>query len=312
MSVLVIAEHNGTSLNPASLHAITAATKLGDVHVLVAGEGVEAVAGQVKTVAGVSKVLLAEAAHLKTLLAEEIAPLVVSLAADYQHFAASANAFGKNLMPRVAAMLDCSQISDLVEVIDAQTFVRPIYAGNALETVQCQDAHLALTIRATVFEEAQTGVGSAPVETVAVTPAQNLSEMLALELIQSERPELAQAKVVIAGGRALQSKEQFESLLTPLADVLNAAIGSSRAAVDAGYAANDSQVGQTGKVVAPQLYIGIGVSGAIQHTAGILDSKVIVAINKDPDAAIFGVADYGLVADLFTAVPELVEALKAV
>lgn len=311
MSVLVIVEHDGTKINQATLHAVTAAQKLGEVHLLVAGEGIGAVSEQAKTILGVTKVLVSDAPHYKNLLAEEIAPLIVSLASKYKHFIASANAFGKNIMPRVAAMLDCSQISDLIEVVNENTFVRPMYAGNALETVECADSHLALTIRATVFEAALLDGGNASIETIEATPAQNLSEHVAFEMIQSERPELAQAKVVVTGGRALQSKENFDKILMPLADQLNAAIGSSRAAVDAGYAPNDSQVGQTGKVVAPELYIAVGISGAIQHTAGIMDSKVIVAINKDPDAAIFNIADYSLEADLFTAVPELVEALKA-
>lgn len=311
MSVLIIAEHNGTKINQATLHAISGAEKLGEVHVLVAGEGVEEIANQAKTISGVTKVLLAQAPHYKNLLAEEIAPLIVSLNAKYKHFVASANAFGKNIIPRVAAMLDCSQISDLIEVVNEHTFIRPMYAGNALETVACADSHLALTIRSTVFEAAQMGDGNAEIEIISATEAQNLSEHIAFEMIQSERPELAQAKAIVTGGRALQSKENFDNILTPLADQLNAAIGSSRAAVDAGYAPNDSQVGQTGKVVAPELYIAVGISGAIQHTAGIMDSKVIVAINKDPDAAIFNIADFSLVADLFTAVPELVDALKA-
>lgn len=309
MSVLIIAEHNNQQLNPATLHSVTAAAKLGDVHVLVAGSAAAAVAEQAKQVAGVSKVLLADAPHYAEGLAEELAPLVVNLAADYSHIAATATAFGKNLLPRVAALLDCSQISDLTEIIDAHTFVRPIYAGNAFATVKSDEAQLVLTIRATAFDAAAAQGSAAEVVEVAATEAQKLSRFVNRELTQSDRPELTQAKVIVSGGRALGSAEQFNSVLLPLADKLNAAIGASRAAVDAGYAPNDYQVGQTGKVVAPELYIAIGISGAIQHLAGMQDSKVIVAINKDPEAPIFNVADYGLVGDLFTAVPELVAAL---
>ncbi len=311
MRVLIVAEHNGHSLNPSVLHVVNAVGKLGEVDLLVVGENIAAVADNAKKVVGVSKVLTAEAHHYKGFLAEELAPLLVSLAGDYKFIASAASAFGKNLLPRVAAQLDCSQISDLIEIVNESTFVRPMYAGNALETVECQDKHLMLTIRATAFEPVAAEGGNAAVEAVTVTPVQGLSEHLVTELLQTDRPELTQAKVVIAGGRALQSEEQFNELLMPLADVLDAAVGSTRAAVDAGYAPNDSQVGQTGKVVAPELYIAVGLSGAIQHTAGILNSKVIVAINKDPDAPIFNVADFGLVEDVFTAVPELTAALKA-
>lgn len=310
MSVLIIAEHNNQQLNAATLHAVGAAEKLDEVHVLVAGNGAAAVAEQAKQLAGVSKVLLADAPYYAEGLAEELAPLVVGLAESYDHIAATATAFGKNLLPRVAALLDAPQISDLTEVVDAQTFVRPIYAGNAFETVQSDAAKIVLTFRATAFPAAVAAGGNAVVENVAATPAQNISRFVSRELTQSDRPELTQAKVVVSGGRALGSAEQFNAVLEPLADVLGAAIGASRAAVDAEYAANDIQVGQTGKVVAPELYIAVGISGAIQHTAGMQDSKVVVAINKDPDAAIFNVADYGLVADLFEAVPELTQALK--
>lgn len=310
MSVLIIAEHNNQQLNPATLHAVTAATKLGDVHVLVAGSNAGAVVEAVKQVAGVAKVLVADAPHYDDGLAEELAPLVVGLATAYKHIGATATAFGKNLLPRVAALLDCSQISDLTEVVDAHTFVRPIYAGNAFATVKSDEAKLVLSFRATAFDAAASADGNATVETVAVTPAQGLSRFVGRELTKSDRPELTQAKVIVSGGRALASTEQFNNVLTPLADKLGAAIGASRAAVDAGYAPNDYQVGQTGKVVAPELYIAVGISGAIQHLAGMQDSKVIVAINKDPEAPIFNVADYGLVADLFTAVPELVAALN--
>lgn len=309
MTVLIIAEHNNEKLNPATLHAVSAAQKLGEVHVLVAGSQAAAVAEAAKQVSGVAKVLLADAPHYAEGLAEETAPLVVKLAANYSHIGATATAFGKNLLPRVAALLDCSQVSDLTEIIDGNTFVRPIYAGNAFATVSSAEKQLVLTFRATAFEAAAAQGGNAAVENVAAEPAQGLSRFVSRELTKSDRPELTQAKIIVSGGRALASAEQFNSVLTPLADKLNAAIGASRAAVDAGYAPNDYQVGQTGKVVAPELYIAVGISGAIQHIAGMQDSKVIVAINKDPEAPIFNVADYGLVADLFTAVPELVAEL---
>lgn len=310
MTVLVIAEHNNQTLNPATLHAVSAAAQLGDVHILVAGEHAEAVAQQAQQVVGVSKVLLAEAAHYAAGLAEEVAPLVVSLAADYAYIVAAASAAGKNLLPRVAALLDCPQLSDVIEIVDAHTFVRPIYAGNALTTVRCDAAQTILTVRTTAFDAVAAQGGNAELVNIAATPAQNLSRFISRELTQSDRPELTQARVVVSGGKALGSAEQFHALLTPLADVLGAAIGASRAAVDADYAPNDYQVGQTGKVVAPELYFAIGISGAIQHVAGMQDSKIIVAINKDPDAAIFNVADYGIVGDLFDIVPELTEALK--
>ena len=310
MTVLVIAEHNNQTLNPATLHAVSAAAQLGDVHILVAGEHAEAVAQQAQQVAGVSKVLLAEAAHYAAGLAEEVAPLVVSLAADYAYIVAAASAAGKNLLPRVAALLDCPQLSDVIEIVDAHTFVRPIYAGNALTTVRCDAAQTILTVRTTAFDAVAAQGGHAELVNIAATPAQNLSRFISRELTQSDRPELTQARVVVSGGKALGSAEQFHALLTPLADALGAAIGASRAAVDADYAPNDYQVGQTGKVVAPELYFAIGISGAIQHVAGMQDSKTIVAINKDPDAAIFNVADYGIVGDLFDIVPELTEALK--
>ncbi len=311
MSVLIIAEHDNQQLNPATLHAVSAAAKLGDVHVLVAGEAAGAVAEAARKISGVSKVLLAEAPHYAAGLAEELAPLVVQLAADYSSIGATATAFGKNLLPRVAALLDVQQVSDLTEVVDEKTFVRPIYAGNAFKTLRSKQDKLVLTFRATAFEAAAAEGGNAEIVEVAATPAQNLSRFISRELIQSDRPELTQAKVVVSGGRALGSAEQFKNIMEPLADSLGAAIGASRAAVDAEYAANDTQVGQTGKVVAPQLYIAVGISGAIQHTAGMQDSKVIVAINKDPDAPIFNIADYGLVGDLFEVVPQLTAALKA-
>ena len=311
MSVLIIAEHDNQQLNPATLHAVSAAAKLGDVHVLVAGEAAGAVAEAARKISGVSKVLLAEAPHYAAGLAEELAPLVVQLAADYSSIGATATAFGKNLLPRVAALLDVQQVSDLTEVVDEKTFVRPIYAGNAFKTLRSKQDKLVLTFRATAFEAAAAEGGNAEIVEVTATPAQNLSRFISRELIQSDRPELTQAKVVVSGGRALGSAEQFKNIMEPLADSLGAAIGASRAAVDAEYAANDTQVGQTGKVVAPQLYIAVGISGAIQHTAGMQDSKVIVAINKDPDAPIFNIAYYGLVGDLFEVVPQLTAALKA-
>ena len=311
MSVLIIAEHDNQQLNPATLHAVSAAAKLGDVHVLVAGEAAGAVAEAARKISGVSKVLLAQAPHYAAGLAEELSPLVVQLAADYSSVGATATAFGKNLLPRVAALLDVQQVSDLTEVVDEKTFVRPIYAGNAFKTLRSKQDKLVLTFRATAFEAAAVEGGNAEIVEVAATPAQNLSRFISRELIQSDRPELTQAKVVVSGGRALGSAEQFKNIMEPLADSLGAAIGASRAAVDAEYAANDTQVGQTGKVVAPQLYIAVGISGAIQHTAGLLDSIVIVAINKDPDAPIFNIADYGLVGDLFEVVPQLTAALKA-
>lgn len=311
MSVLVIAEHDNRHLNPATLHAVKAAEKLGEVHLLVAGNnGVAAVAEEAGQVAGVVKVFVAEAEHYAEGLAEELAPLVMKLAADYRYVAAAATAFGKNLLPRVAAVLDVPQISDLTEIVDNQTFVRPIYAGNAFEMVQTPSEKLVLTFRATAFEAAAANGGRAELVNVDAGKAQNISRFVKRELAQTDRPELTQANVVVTGGRALGSAENFRQLLTPLADVLGAAIGASRSAVDAGYAPNDLQVGQTGKVVAPQLYIGIGVSGAIQHVAGMQDSKVIVAINKDADAPIFNVADYGIVGDLFEIVPQLTETLK--
>ncbi|WP_308904925.1 electron transfer flavoprotein subunit alpha/FixB family protein [Neisseria subflava] len=309
MSVLIIAEHNNQHLNPVTLHAVTAATKLGNVDLLVAGSNAAAVVEEAKQVAGVAKVLVADAPYYAEGLAEELAPLVVKLAVDYRYVAATATAFGKNLLPRVAALLDVPQVSDLTEVVDNSTFVRPIYAGNAFETVQSDSEKLVLTFRATAFDAAGQG-GNAEVVNVEATPAQNLSRFVNRQLSQSDRPELTQAKVIVSGGRALGSAEKFNEVLTPLADVLGAAIGASRAAVDAEYAPNDAQVGQTGKVVAPQLYFAIGISGAIQHVAGMQDSKVIVAINKDADAPIFNVADYGLVGDLFEVVPQLTEALK--
>ena len=307
MTVLIIAEHDNQHLAAATRHAVTAGSKLGEVHVLVAGSDAAAVAEQAKQVAGVGKVLLADAEHYAGGLAEELAPLVVKLAAGYRYITAAASTFGKNLLPRVAALLDCPQVSDLTEIVDDKTFVRPIYAGNAFATVSSDAETLVLTFRTTAFAEAAASGGQAEVVQVEAAPTQGLSRFISRELVKSDRPELTQARVVVSGGRALGSVERFNELLLP--DKLGAAIGASRAAVDADYAPNDYQVGQTGKVVAPELYIAIGISGAIQHTAGMQDSKVIVAINKDPEAAIFNIADYGLVADLFEAVPELTAAL---
>ncbi|MDO4640622.1 MAG: FAD-binding protein [Neisseria sp.] len=310
MTVLVIAEHNNQVLNPATLNAVFAASQLGKVHLLVAGQNARTVAEQASKVEGVEKVLLADASHYAHSLAEEMAPLVVSLADRYNRLCAAATSFGKNLMPRVAALLDCSQISDLIEIVDEKTFVRPIYAGNAFITVGSDEPRLVLTFRTSAFESATEGSNQAGIEEIAPSSAQNISRFINQELVTSNRPELTQARVVVSGGRALGSAEQFNALLEPLADTLGAAIGASRAAVDAEYAPNDYQVGQTGKVVAPELYVAVGISGAIQHVAGMQDSKIVVAINKDPDAPIFNVADFGLVGDLFEVVPQLTEALK--
>ncbi len=310
MAILVIAEHDNASLKAATLNTITAATKLGaDVDVLVAGNACAAVAAQVAKVAGVSKVKVAEAAQYAEQTAENVAALIVAQAAGYSHILAPASTFGKNVLPRVAAVLDVAQISDIVAIEAADTFVRPIYAGNALATVQSADTVKVITVRGTAFDAAATEGGSAAVEAVAAAADAGQTSLVGRELTKSARPELGAAKIIVSGGRGLGSGENYNALLEPLADKLNAALGASRAAVDAGFVPNDYQVGQTGKIVAPQLYIAVGISGAIQHLAGMKDSKVIVAINKDPEAPIFQVADYGLVADLFTAVPELTAAL---
>lgn len=312
MTVLVLVEHDGVKIAATTLKAVTAAAKLGEVHLLVCGGQIDNVVAQARKIEGAAKVLAADAPHLKEGLAEEIAAVVAEQAAPYSHILAAASAFGKNIMPRVAALLDCPQISDLTEIIDAQTFVRPIYAGNVLTTVKSLASKTVLTIRASSFEAAvEAADGMAPLEPVSAPPALALSRFVSRELNQSDRPELARAERIVSGGRALGSAEQFAAVLTPLADVLGAAIGASRAAVDAEYAPNALQVGQTGTVVAPQLYIAVGISGAIQHLAGMQDSKVIVAVNKDPDAPIFNVADYGMVGDLFDIVPQLTEALKS-
>lgn len=309
MPALVLAEHDNAQLKPASLNVVTAAAKAGgQVHVLVAGSGCAAVAQQAAQVAGVTKVLVADAPHLAHQLAENVAAQVVAVAQGYSHVFAAATATGKNVMPRVAALLDSAQVSDIISVESADTFTRPIYAGNAIATVQSSDAVKVVTARPTNFDPAAPTGASAAVETVAVTPDTGLSTFNSRDIAKSDRPELQGAKVVVSGGRGMGSAENFK-LLEPLADKLGAAMGASRAAVDAGYAPNDWQVGQTGKVVAPQLYLAVGISGAIQHLAGMKDSKVIVAVNKDPEAPIFAVADFGLVADLFEAVPQLVKEL---
>ena len=310
MTTLVIAEHDNASLKGATLNTVTAAMACGgDVHVLVAGENAAAVAQAAAQIAGVAKVLHADGAALKNGLAENLAAQVLAVASNYSHIVFPATASGKNAAPRVAAKLDVAQISDITKVVSADTFERPIYAGNAIATVQSSDAVKVITVRGTGFDAAAATGGSAAVETVAAVADSGKSSFVGSELSKSDRPELTAAKIIVSGGRALGSSEKFDEVITPLADKLGAAIGASRAAVDAGYAHDDLQVGQTGKIVAPQLYIACGISGAIQHLAGMKDSKIIVAINKDPEAPIFSVADYGLEADLFTAVPELVKAL---
>ena len=310
MTALVIAEHDNASIKGATLNTVTAAAALGgEVHVLVAGHNAAAAAAAAAQIAGVSKVLHADAAALAEGLAENVAAQVIALASGYSHLLFPATAAGKNVAPRVAALLDVAQLSDVTKVISADTFERPIYAGNAIATVQSADATKVLTVRTTGFDAAAATGGSAAVEAVAGAADSGKSSFVGREVTKSDRPELTAAKIIVSGGRALGSSDKFMEVLTPLADKLGAALGASRAAVDAGYAPNDWQVGQTGKIVAPQLYIAAGISGAIQHLAGMKDSKVIVAINKDAEAPIFSVADYGLEADLFTAVPELVSAL---
>jgi electron transfer flavoprotein alpha subunit len=311
MAVLVIADHDNASLKDNTHKTITAAQKLSnEVDVLVAGQGCKPVADAAARIQGVRKVLLTESPELGQGLAEAFEALVVPLMAGYDAVLTPATSQGKNLSPRIAAKLDVAQISDIVDVVDASTFVRPIYAGNALETVQSADAKLIVTVRPTAFDAAAEG-GAAAVETLTPAASDGKSKFVSEEVVASARPELGAAKIIVSGGRALGSEEEFKAVMEPLADQLGAAIGASRAAVDAGYAPNDFQVGQTGKVVAPELYIAIGISGAIQHLAGMKDSRVIVAINKDADAPIFQVADYGLVADYKTAVPELMAALSA-
>lgn len=308
MAILVIAEHNNQVLKSDTAKTLSAALAIGgDVHVLVAGHQAAAVAAEAATLSGVSKVLLADAPVLTHQLAEDVAAVVVAIGKQYSHILAPATTFGKNFLPRVAALLDVAQISDIIAVESADTFVRPIYAGNAIATVQSQDPVKVMTVRSSAF--AATGTGNqAPIESLAVAAGSGLSAFVGEELTKSERPELTAARVIISGGRGMQNGDNFK-LLEGIADKLNAAIGASRAAVDAGFVPNDMQVGQTGKIVAPDLYIAVGISGAIQHLAGMKDSKVIVAINKDPEAPIFQVADYGLVADLFAVLPELENSL---
>jgi electron transfer flavoprotein alpha subunit len=310
MTALVIAEHDNAAVKGATLNTVTAAAAGGgDVHVLIAGHNAAGAAAAAAQIAGVSKVIHADAEYLAHGLAENMAAQVLAIAANYSHILFPATASGKNIAPRVAAKLDVGQISDITKVMAADTFERPIYAGNAMATVQSLDATKVITVRTTGFDPAAATGGSAAVETSAALADSGKSTFLGSEIAKSDRPELTAAKIIVSGGRALGSAEKFNDVMTPLADKLGAALGASRAAVDAGYAPNDWQVGQTGKIVAPQLYIAAGISGAIQHLAGMKDSKVIVAINKDPEAPIFSVADYGLEADLFTAVPELISAI---
>ncbi len=310
MSVLVIAEHDHGTLKGATLNTVTAALACGgDVHVLVAGQDAAGAAQAAAKIAGVAKVLHADGSSLAEQLAENVAAQVLAVARNYSHLLFPATAHGKNVAPRVAALLDVAQISDASKIVGADTFERPIYAGNAIATVQSADPIKVITVRTTGFDAAPASGGSAAVETLAAVADSGLSSFVGAEIAKLDRPELTAAKIIVSGGRAMGSSEKFNEVLTPLADKLGAALGASRAAVDAGYAPNDWQVGQTGKIVAPQLYIACGISGAIQHLAGMKDSKVIVAINKDPEAPIFSIADYGLEADLFTAVPELVKLL---
>jgi len=314
MAVLVIADHDGANLRDTTHKTVTAAAALSsDIDILVLGQGADAPAAAAAKIAGVRKVLLAQSEPLRRLVAEAVQAVVVPLMASYDAVLTPANTDGKNFAPRVAAALDVAVISDIVQVVDASTFVRPIYAGNALETVQSADAKLVITVRPTAFKAQGEGGSAAPVDKIdAPAPPANSARYVSEEVVKSARPELGAAKIVISGGRALGSAEEFRAVLDPLADKLGAAVGASRAAVDAGYAPNDFQVGQTGKVVAPDLYVAIGISGAIQHLAGMKDSKVIVAINKDGDAPIFQIADFGLVADYKTAIPELMKALSAI
>jgi electron transfer flavoprotein alpha subunit len=310
MKTLVWVEHDGKTVKDATLAVVTAAAKLGDVDLLVAGSGVDAVAAEAAKIAGVSTVLTADNAALEHPLAETVAPLIVKLMADHDAFLAPATSNGKNIAPRVAALLDVMQISDILSVESEDTFTRPIYAGNAIATVQTRDAKKVITVRGTAFEKAAPEGGNAQiVSTDGAGLEQSVSTYVGSEIAKLERPELTSAKIIVSGGRALQNGENFHSVIEPLADKLGAAVGASRAAVDAGYVPNDYQVGQTGKIVAPEVYIAIGISGAIQHLAGMKDSKTIIAINKDEDAPIFQVADIGLVGDLFKIVPELTEKL---
>jgi electron transfer flavoprotein alpha subunit len=310
MTALVIAEHDHASIKGATLNTVSAAAQMGgDVHVLVAGHNASAAAAAAAQIAGVSKVIHADSEAHAHALAENLAAQVLTLAGSYSHIVFAATAIGKNAAPRVAAKLDVAQVSEISKVISADTFERPIYAGNAIATVQSTDATKVITVRTTGFDAATATGGSAAIETASAVADSGKSSFKGSEIAKNDRPELTAAKIIVSGGRALGSSEKFNEVMTPLADKLGAAMGASRAAVDAGYAPNDWQVGQTGKIVAPQLYVAVGISGAIQHLAGMKDSKVIVAINKDPEAPIFSVADYGLEADLFTAVPELINSL---
>jgi len=309
MAALVLLDYDAAGIKQPSRSAIAAAAKLGDVHVLVAGENVGATAEAAAKIAGVSKVLVADNAAYAHALAEPLAALIVSLATEYTHILSASTAVGKNVMPRVAALLDSQPISDISDVIDGDTFVRPIYAGNALATVKSSDAKKIITVRAASFDPVAAEGGAASIAPVTPGAIGDLSKFISAELSKSERPELSSAKIIVSGGRGMQNGENFTKLIDPVADKLHAAVGASRAAVDAGFVPNDYQVGQTGKVVAPDLYVAVGISGAIQHLAGMKDSKVIVAINKDEDAPIFQVADYGLVGDLFAVLPELDKAL---
>lgn len=311
MSVLVLVEHDEGRIKDATLATITAASQLGSVHALVTGSNVDAAAQAASQIASVEKVLVADDAAYTDFLAENLAALIVPLMADYDAFLANATAAGKNVAPRVAAMLDVMQISEILSVESADTFTRPIYAGNAIATVQSTDAKKVVTVRGTAFAKAEATGGSASIETVATAGEQGLSTFVTREIAKLERPELTSAKIIVSGGRALGNSENFHALIEPLADSLHAAVGASRAAVDAGYVPNDYQVGQTGKIVAPEIYVAVGISGAIQHLAGMKDSKMIVAINKDDDAPIFQVADVGLVGDLFKIIPELTQKLNA-
>ncbi|MGA1802062.1 electron transfer flavoprotein subunit alpha/FixB family protein [Rhizobium sp. HT1-10] len=309
MAILLLADHDNTSLSDQTAKTLTAAAKIGgEVHVLVSGKGAQAAADAAAKLTGVTKVLLAESDDLANNLAEPLADLIVSLAGSYDTIISAATSVGKSVLPRVSALLDVAQISEIIEVVSSDTFKRPIYAGNAIQTVQSTDAKKVITVRTASFASAEEG-GSAPVEAIAPVANSGLSTFVGDALSSSDRPELTSAKIIVSGGRALGSAEKFKEVILPLADKLGAAVGASRAAVDAGYAPNDWQVGQTGKVVAPQLYIAVGISGAIQHLAGMKDSKIIVAINKDDEAPIFQVADYGLVGDLFELLPELEKAL---
>jgi len=311
MTVLVIAEYQQQQIQASTLNVVSAALQIDqDVHVLLMGQDLSGAANAAAAITGVSKVLVADDAIFANQLAENLTSQVLSLAKNYTHLLVAASANGKNIMPRIAALLDVAQISEITKVISPDTFERPIYAGNAIATIQSIDSIKAITVRSTGFEPALASGGQASIEAMSAVSDVGVSQFISRETTKSDRPELTAAKIIVSGGRGLGSAEQYHTVMEPLADTLGAALGASRAAVDAGYVPNDYQVGQTGKIVAPQLYVDVGISGAIQHLAGMKDSKVIVAINKDPEAPIFGVADYGLVADLFTAVPELVAAMK--